>query len=92
MMKTVFVMIKCNLGQTYKVAEAIADDIPEVRSVHSTSGKYDLLAQFQLDNSQEIGRFIATSVHKLDGVKDTYTIIGLNAFTNDGQTEGPDGI
>jgi len=45
-MKTVFVMIKCELGRTYDVAAHLADEIPEVRSVYSTSGNYDLLAQF----------------------------------------------
>ena len=91
-MKTVFVMIKCELGKTYNVAATIADEIPEVRSVYSTSGNYDLLAQFQLGNDQEIGRFIANTVQTVVGVKDTYTIIGLNAFTDDTPSEGPDGI
>lgn len=91
-MKTVFVMIKCELGRTYDVAAVLADEVPEVRSVYSTSGKYDLLAQFQLSDDQEIGRFIASTVQTVDGVKDTYTIIGLNAFTEDGPKSGPDGI
>ncbi|GHF26498.1 AsnC family transcriptional regulator [Kordiimonas sediminis] len=91
-MKTVFVMIKCELGKTYDVAATLADEIAEVRSVHSTSGKYDLLAQFALDTEQEIGRFIANKVQTVSGVKDTYTIIGLNAFTEDGPRGGPDKI
>ncbi len=37
-----FVMIKCQLGKTYQVANAIAD--AEIASeVYSTSGDYDLL-------------------------------------------------
>ena len=91
-MKTVFVMIKCDLGRTYDVAAYIADEMPEVRSVHSTSGKYDLLAQFQLSSDQEIGRYIANTVQTTPGVKDTYTIIGLNAFTADPADGGPDAI
>lgn len=91
-MKTVFVMIKCELGQTYEVAAYLADEIPEVRSVYSTSGNYDLLAQFQLDNEQEIGRFITKSIQTAPGVKDTYTIIALNAFTEDSPEGGPDAI
>ena len=91
-MKTLFVMIKCELGKTYDVAAALADEITEVRSIHSTSGNYDLLAQFQLGDEQEIGRFVAGTVQTVPGVKDTYTIIGLNAFTEDGPKEGPDGL
>ena len=89
-MKTVFVQIKCGMGRTYEVAEHLADEVEEVRSVYSTSGQYDLLAQFSLADDQEIGRFINNSVQKAPGVKDTYTIIGLNAFTENGIKDGPD--
>ncbi|WP_231727143.1 Lrp/AsnC ligand binding domain-containing protein [Kordiimonas lipolytica] len=85
-------MIKCELGRTYDVAAHLADEIPEVRSVYSTSGNYDLLAQFQLGADQEIGRFITQEVQTTPGVKDTYTIIGLNAFTEDSVGTGPDPI
>ena len=91
-MKTVFVMIKCELGRTYDVAAHLADTVPEVRSVYSTSGNYDLLAQFQLSSEQEIGRFITKTVQTTPGVKDTYTIIGLNAFTEEKLDVGPDNI
>jgi DNA-binding Lrp family transcriptional regulator len=91
-MKTVFVMIKCELGRTYDVAAHLADTVPEVRSAYSTSGNYDLLAQFQLASEQEIGRFITKTVQTAPGVKDTYTIIGLNAFTEDKTDVGPDDI
>ena len=35
-MKTIFVMVKCELGQAYTVA-----DIEQVSEVYSTSGQYD---------------------------------------------------
>ncbi len=91
-MKTVFVQIKCVLGETYTVAAEIADTLPEVRFVYSTSGQYDLLAQFQLSPEQEIGRFVNDKVQRLEGVADTYTIIGLNAFTADSGPAGVDPI
>jgi len=91
-MKTLFVMIKCEMGKTYAVAEFLSDEVPEVRSVHSTSGNYDLLAQFQLANDTEIGRFVTGTVQCVDGVKDTYTIIGLNAFTVEPNAGGSDAL
>lgn len=91
-MKTLFVQIKCELGRTYDVAAYLADEVSEVRSVYSTSGNYDLLAQFQLAEDQEIGRFVTTNVQTAPGIKDTYTIIGLNAFTDEGTVSGPDKI
>lgn len=89
-MKTVFVQIKCELGKTYNVAAYLSDELEEVRSIYSTSGQYDLLAQFTLSSEQEIGRFVTNKVQTTPGIKDTYTIIGLNAFTDDGIQGGPD--
>jgi len=91
-MKTLFVMIKCEMGRTYDVAEHLADEVQEVRSVHSTSGNYDLLAQFALDPDTETGRFVTGTVQTVPGVKDTYTIIGLNAFTVDRDEKDTDNL
>jgi len=91
-MKTLFVMIKCEMGETYGVAEYLSDEVPEVRSVHSTSGNYDLLAQFQLPADTEIGRFVTGTVQCIKGVKDTYTIIGLNAFTEEPDVDSTDAL
>ena len=79
-MHTIFVMIKCELGQTYKTAAMIADQVDEAAEVHSTSGGYDLLAKFHLDKDQDIGRFVTERIQTLPGVKDTYTITTFSAF------------
>jgi DNA-binding Lrp family transcriptional regulator len=77
---TIFVMIKCELGQTYKTAALIVDQVDEAAEVHSTSGGYDLLAKFHLDKDQDIGRFVTERIQTLPGVKDTYTITTFSAF------------
>lgn len=80
-MRAIFVMIKCEMGQAYKVAQEAADAIEEMSEMYSTSGQYDLLGKFYLDQDQDIGRFVTERVQKLAGVKDTYTLITFNAFT-----------
>jgi DNA-binding Lrp family transcriptional regulator len=80
-MQTVFVMVKCELGRTYDVADAAVQQIQEVSEVHSISGQYDLLMKFYLEDGADLGRFINTKVQTLDGVKDTVTIIAYKAFT-----------
>ena len=80
-MRAVFVMVKCEMGRAYGVAQTAADDIAELSEIHSISGQYDLLAKFYLDTDQDVGRFVTEKVQKLAGVKDTYTLIGFNAFT-----------
>jgi len=77
---TIFVMIKCDLGQTYKAAALIADQVDEAAEVYSTSGGYDLLAKFHLDKAQDVGRFVTERIQTLPGIKDTYTITTFSAF------------
>ena len=77
---TICVMIKCELGQTYKAAALIADQVDEAAEVYSTSGGYDLLAKFHLDKAQDVGRFVTERIQTLPGIKETYTITTFSAF------------
>ncbi|HUB47219.1 MAG TPA: Lrp/AsnC ligand binding domain-containing protein [Acetobacteraceae bacterium] len=79
-MRAIFVQIKCEMGQAYKVARQAADSIEEMSELFSTSGQYDLLGKFYLDPEQDIGLFVTEKVQTLKGVKDTYTLITFNAF------------
>lgn len=79
-MQTVFVMIKCELGQTYKTAASISDSVEEAAEVYSTSGGYDLLVKFHLETDQDVGRFVTERIQTMPGVKDTYTITTFKAF------------
>ena len=83
-MRAIFVMIKCDMGQAYKVARDAADSIEQMSELYSTSGQYDLLGKFYLDPEEDIGRFVTEKVQALPGVKDTYTLITFNAFTGGG--------
>ncbi|APT57073.1 MAG: Lrp/AsnC family transcriptional regulator [Azospirillum brasilense] len=80
-MRAIFVMIKCEMGQSYRVAREMVDGIPELSEMHSTSGQYDLLGKFYLEPDQDIGLFVVDRVQTVPGVKDTYTIQTFNAFS-----------
>lgn len=79
-MKPVFVLIKCQLGQAYKVAGDIMDTIEQVAEVHSVSGQYDLLAKFHLGSDDDIGHFVTETLQRIDGIADTFTIVTFKAF------------
>jgi DNA-binding Lrp family transcriptional regulator len=79
-MRAIFVQIKCEMGQAYRVAQEAADSISEMSELFSTSGQYDLLGKFYLDTDQDIGLFVTEKIQTLKGVKDTYTLITFNAF------------
>ena len=83
-MKAIFVQIKCDMGQAYRVAREAADTIPELSELFSTSGQYDLLGKFYLENDQDTGLFVTEKIQTLPGVKDTYTLITFNAFSGGG--------
>jgi DNA-binding Lrp family transcriptional regulator len=73
-------MVKCEMGQAYRVAREMADTIAELSEMHSTSGQYDLLGKFYLEPEQDIGLFVVEKVQSVPGVKDTYTLQTFNAF------------
>ncbi len=79
-MRAIYVFIKCEMGQAYRVAQEAADTIEQLSELHSTSGQYDLLGKFYLEPEQDTGLFVTENVQRLAGVKDTYTLITFNAF------------
>jgi DNA-binding Lrp family transcriptional regulator len=82
-MKTIFVMVKCELGQAYKVADEAVLEIEQVSEVYSTSGQYDLLMKCYLADDADIGHFVTERLQILPGIKDTFTIIAYKAFSDD---------
>ncbi len=78
-MQTFFVEIKCALGRTYDVANALAE--AEIASeIYSIAGQYDILAKFYLDKDADIGHFVGQKVQVIPGIVDTHTIITFKAF------------
>jgi len=80
-MQTIFVMVKCELGRAYEVADG-AVAVEHVSEVYSTSGQYDLLMKCYLDDrTDDIGHFVTSRIQTLAGVKDTFTLITFKAFS-----------
>jgi DNA-binding Lrp family transcriptional regulator len=74
-----FVQIKCQLGKSYDVANALAE--AEIASeIYSTAGNFDLLVKFYVEPGTDIGHFVNEKVQTLPGIHDTHTIITFKAF------------
>jgi DNA-binding Lrp family transcriptional regulator len=74
-----FVQIKCQLGRSYEVANALADS--EIASeIYSTAGEFDLLAKFYVEEGTDIGHFVNEKVQRIPGIQDTRTLITFKAF------------
>jgi DNA-binding Lrp family transcriptional regulator len=80
-MKTIFVMVKCELGKAYTVANEAVERVENVSEVYSISGKYDLMMKCYLDDEQDIGHFVNEQIQSLPNIKDTFTMITFKAFT-----------
>ena len=78
-MQTFFVEIKCALGRTYEVANALAE--AEIASeIYSTAGEFDLLVKVYVETGVDIGHFVNEKIQVIPGIQDTRTIITFKAF------------
>ncbi len=78
-MHAYFVRIKCELGQSYVVADAIAES--EIASeIYSTAGAFDLLVKLYLEEGDDVGQFVNAKIHPIAGIKDTETLVTFRAF------------
>lgn len=80
-MQTIFVMVKCELGKTYKVADNAVESSDNISEVYSISGEYDLMMKCYLQDEEDIGRFVNEKIQVLSGVKDTFTLITFKTFS-----------
>lgn len=80
-MKTIFIMVKCELGKAYDVAGEAVENVEQVSEVYSISGNYDLMMKCYLNDNQDIGHFVNEQIQSLPGIKDTFTLITFKAFS-----------
>ena len=79
-MQTIFIMVKCELGCAYKVADDIMARIEQTSELYSISGQFDLMAKFYIEADADIGHFVNETVQRIDGIVDTLTIVTFKAF------------
>jgi len=79
-MQTIFVLVKCELGQAYQVADRAIQTIEPVSELYSISGPYDLMLKCCLEDGADLGRFVTDQLQTLAGVRETFTVITFKAF------------
>jgi len=80
-MQTIFVMVKCELGKSYDVANDAAEKTESISEVYSISGEYDILMKCYLNENEDIGHFVTGQIQTIPGIKDTFTLITFKAFS-----------
>lgn len=78
-MQCFFVQIKTALGAAYDVAAELAQR--EVASeIYSTSGEWDLLVKFYVEDDVDIGHFVNKNLQGIGGLERTFTTLTFKAF------------
>jgi DNA-binding Lrp family transcriptional regulator len=78
-MKAAFVMVKCELGRLEEVANAIME-LDGVSEVHSVTGSWDLLVKLFAPSYESFGDLIPDLLQKVQGIRDTQTMLAFRAF------------
>lgn len=79
-MKTLFVMVKCDLGAADRVGDTIVDKSTSEVEVYSTTGQYDLLVKARFNDVDEVSAYVQSFIHTIPGVKDTHTFVSFRAY------------
>ena len=78
-MRAYFIRIKCDLGESYTVANRIAE-LEIASEIHSTAGEFDLLVKLYLEDDVDVGLYVNRHVHAVGGIRDTETLVTFRAF------------
>jgi DNA-binding Lrp family transcriptional regulator len=79
-MKTLFVMVKCDLGRAEAVGSMIVNRTGSKAEAYSITGNYDLLVKTEFQEIEEVAKFVQEFLHSIPGIKDTYTFVSFKAY------------
>jgi len=88
----IFVFVDTEMGQDLETMKRILS-LEQVKEVHLVSGQYDLLAVLEVDihgtaiftSIQELAQTAVQKIRKIDGVRDTSTIVPFLSLTKGGK-------
>ncbi len=75
-MATAYVLIVCDLGYEEQIIKELKH-FSDVKEVHGTFGAYDILAKLESDEPNTLKETITWKIRKLDKVRSTLTLIGI---------------
>ena len=75
-MTDAYVNVLVDAGAVSAAAKEIAE-LAEVSTVHVVTGEYDIIAQLELDDSNDLPGVVADDIHGVSGVLDTVTNVAF---------------
>ena len=84
---TAIVFINAQVSQIPEVADAIAG-LDGVSEVYSVTGQIDLIAMVRLRQFDDLADVISDHLSKVEGVRDTETMLAFRAYSQHDLEEG----
>ena len=78
-MVTAFVLINVEKGKFPQVVKQLGN-IEEVIEVYSVSGRYDIIAQIQVQEYEHMSEVATEKIHGIDGIASTETIMAFKVY------------
>ena len=88
-MVSAIVLVKTDKDKTPEMAQKIAD-MTGVSEVFSVTGRYDLVVIVKVKMLDAVADVVSDFMRKLDGIKETETLIAFRAFSTLEQNVGFD--
>jgi DNA-binding Lrp family transcriptional regulator len=78
------IQLKVETKEADTIAEKIAE-LPEIEDLFLVTGDADLIAKVSFDNYNLLKKFIIERLSKIDGVRDTKTLMVVTTFKENGK-------
>ena len=72
-------LFKLSMGSIQNVVDALIA-FPEVRSIMSLTGEYDLLVEVSVESSEELYNFCSEKICFIEGIIETNTLVVMRSW------------
>lgn len=70
-------LISCEIGEEQTLYSQLKE-IPEIKNCLITYGSYDIVAEFETENSGDMNQVITSKIRKLENIRSTITLRAIN--------------
>ena len=75
-MPKAYVLINCEIGAEVSIISQLKE-IDLVKEVHGTFGAYDILANLECDNIEDLRQLIVSEVRRIKKIRSAITLMGI---------------
>jgi DNA-binding Lrp family transcriptional regulator len=73
-----YVLVVTDPGKTRRVMQAMSE-VPSIVEMHEVMGPYDIVAEIEVENLQDIPPILGGKIRALEGIESTTSLVTLPA-------------